>query len=139
MKRLLVALAMACCLPVWGDGGGRLESVRADADFALTADAGAAQWAAVPGVTFAAGPMGQPEPKHRTEVRSRWTNDYLYVLFVCPYEQLYLKPAPDTVQETNKLWKYDVAEVFVGADFDAIHRYRELQVSPRGARVDLDI
>jgi hypothetical protein len=33
-------------------------------------------------------------PKYRTEVRSRWTKDSLYLLYVCPYEELYLKPDP---------------------------------------------
>jgi len=33
----------------------------------------------------------------------------------------------------------DVAEVFIGTDFENIDRYRELQVSPQGEWVDLDI
>ncbi|MGH9493974.1 MAG: sugar-binding protein, partial [Candidatus Sulfotelmatobacter sp.] len=39
----------------------------------------------------------------------------------------------------NKLWNWDVAEVFIGSDFDNIRRYKEFEVSPRGEWVDLDI
>ncbi len=53
----------------------------------------------------------------RTEVRTRWTAQNLYFLFVCPYEQLNLRPNPKTSTETYGLWNWDVAEVFIGADF----------------------
>jgi hypothetical protein len=72
-------------------------------------------------------------------VRSRWTSDSLYVLFVCPYEELNLKPSPDTVAETNKLWNWDVAEIFLGTDFENIRRYKEFEVSPQGEWIDLDV
>ena len=81
----------------------------------------------------------QPTPGHRTEIRSRWTEKFLYFLFICPYEQLHLKPDPVTDKETNKLWDWDVAEVFVGADFDDIRHYQEFEVSPRDEWIDLDI
>jgi DUF1365 family protein len=63
----------------------------------------------------------------------------LYLLFACPYEGLYLKPDPNTKQETNELWNWDVAEVFLGSDFHDIKRYREFEVSPQGEWIDLDI
>ena len=78
-------------------------------------------------------------PGYRSEIRSRWTNRNLYFLFVCPYEQLNLKPNPTTSAETNELWKWDVAEVFIGSDFKNIRRYREFEISPQGEWVDLDI
>ena len=53
----------------------------------------------------------------RTEVRTRWTAQNLYFLFVCPYAQLNLRPNPKTSTETYGLWNWDVAEVFIGADF----------------------
>jgi len=79
------------------------------------------------------------EPKYRTEIRTRWTKQNLYILFVCPYEELNLRPNPDTSAETNKLWDWDVAEAFIGADFKNIKRYKEFEMSPRGEWVDLDI
>jgi hypothetical protein len=61
------------------------------------------------------------------------------LLFTCPYEVLCLKPDPDTSRETNKLWQWDVAEVFVCPESDKIRRYKEFEVSPQGEWVDLDV
>lgn len=121
------------------DGPGIILSKYSASDFALTADPESAAWKGVQGVIAANGPMGHPVANHRTEIRSRWTDRNFYVLFVCPYEQLFLKPGPSRTTETNHLWDWDVAEVFVGADFQNIRRYKEFQVSPQGEWVDLDI
>lgn len=82
---------------------------------------------------------GKPDPKYRTEIRTRWTAQNLYFLFVCPYEELSLKPNPSRSVETNELWNWDVAEAFIGADFKHIRRYKEFEISPQGEWVDLDI
>jgi hypothetical protein len=108
-------------------------------DFPLTADPRAAQWKGAPPVFAENGPRGEPVPGHRTEIRSRWTHDNIYFLFICPYQELHLKPHPSTATETNQLWNWDVAEVFVGSDFKQIARYKEFEVSPQGEWVDLDI
>jgi hypothetical protein len=63
----------------------------------------------------------------------------LYFLFTCPYEKLYLRPEPNTQQERNELWNWDVAEVFLGSDFRDIKRYKEFEVSPQGEWIDLDV
>jgi hypothetical protein len=76
---------------------------------------------------------------HATEIRSRWTREHLYFLFICPYEELYLKPNPSATTETNLLWEWDVAEIFIGTEFNDISHYTEFQVSPQGEYVDLDI
>lgn len=73
------------------------------------------------------------------QVRSRWTDKNVYFLFVCPYEELHLKPSPDTKKETYELWNWDVAEVFIGSDFQDIKRYKEFEVSPQGEWIDLDV
>jgi len=77
--------------------------------------------------------------RYRTEIRSRWTAKNLYFLFSCPYEMLFLHPNPSTTTETNKLWNWDVAEVFIGSDFKNIQHYREFELSPQGEWLDLDI
>lgn len=118
---------------------GVIESRYAAADFPLTLDPQSPPWKGVPPVFAENGPRGEPVPSHRTEIRSRWTHDNIYFLFVCPYRELYLKPHPSTATETNQLWNWDVAEVFVGSDFDHITRYKEFEVSPQGEWVDLDI
>jgi hypothetical protein len=76
---------------------------------------------------------------YRMEVRSRWTSKNLYFLFICPYLDLNLKPDPKTDVETNGLWNWDVAEVFIGANFHDIRRYKEFEISPQGEWIDLDI
>lgn len=109
------------------------------ADQELNTDPASPLWSAAPVVVAERGPRGEEAPGHRTEIRSRWTTRYLYFLFVCPYRELHVNPNPKTAEETNKLWDRDVAEVFIGADFQNIWQYREFQVSPQGEWVDLDI
>jgi hypothetical protein len=82
---------------------------------------------------------GNTVPNHRTEILLQWTLTNFYVLFICPYQQLHLKPEPNLASETNELWNYDVAEVFIGEDFTNIRRYKEFEVSPQGEWVDLDV
>ena len=74
-----------------------------------------------------------------TEVRSRWSSEYLYLLYTCPYDELNLKPDPTPAAETPRLWNWDVAEAFIGSDYEKITRYKEFQVSPQSEWVDLDI
>jgi hypothetical protein len=126
------------CLLLRGDGSGVITSVYSRQPIELTADPQAPHWR-VPGIFADKGPTGKAAPGHRTEIRSRWTDKTLHFLFICPYQELYLHPNPSTTKETNKLWEWDVAEVFIGSDLGLIHRYKEFQVSPRGEWVDLDI
>jgi hypothetical protein len=114
---------------------------RAKADFKLTANPSASQWKRVPATRAAVDPFGKPPaaPGNAFEFRTLYTADNLYFLFTCPYESLTLKPNPSTAEETNKLWEWDVTEIFVGSDFDNIKHYQEFQVSPQAEWVDLDI
>jgi len=116
-----------------------IKSVWAQDDVALDTNPGSAFWRAAQSVYIDADAHGHPDPKYRTEVRTRWTKQNLYFLFVCPYEQLNLKPDPKTATETYELWNWDVAEAFIGSDFKDIKRYKEFEVSPQGEWVDLDI
>jgi hypothetical protein len=69
---------------------------------------------------------GNRDPKYRTEIRTRWTNQNLYILFVCPYEELNLKPnripPPKPTSFGTGMW-----------------RYREFEISPQGEWIDLAI
>lgn len=138
LTRVMFAVA-TLTVSVFADGPGRIESRYIGRDFALTADPGSAAWKKTPGVFADHGPKGEPVSGHRTEIRSRWTRKNLYILFICPFEKLSLKANPSTSTETNKLWDYDVAEIFIGTDFNHIRRYTEFEVSPQGEWVDLDI
>jgi hypothetical protein len=116
-----------------------LISRKAPADFALTADPLTQQWRGSEPVVMDSDYFGSRVPNHRTEVRSRWTDGHLYLLYACQYEELNLKPDPSTTAETPRLWNWDVAEAFLGSDFTAIGRYKEFQVSPQGEWIDLEI
>lgn len=116
-----------------------MRSKRAPADVAPDSDPNSEFWRGAPAVFADQDSFGKIVPGHRTEVRSRWTDNNLYFLFICPYEQLHLKPNPQTDVETNELWNWDVAEAFIGSDFQNIRQYKEFEVSPQGEWVDLDI
>jgi hypothetical protein len=116
-----------------------MESTRVDKDVPLTANPGSSFWRASRPVYAEKDTYGKPLPRYRTEIRSHWTNNNLYFLFICPYEKLHLKPAPHAETETFQLWDWDVAEVFIGADFQNIRHYKEFEVSPRSEWIDLDI
>jgi hypothetical protein len=130
---LLVALAGFAADP------SVLVSTQAKEDVPLQLDPNSPFWGAARPVFMDKDSFGKTVPRYRTEVRTRWTKKNLYFLFTCPYEQLHLKPNPNTTQETNELWNWDVAEVFIGSDFADIKRYKEFEVSPQGEWVDLDI
>jgi hypothetical protein len=135
MKTCLLILLAACALAQ----SNVIQSVRAPRDAELTPDPNSAFWRDVPGVVADKERDARPLPGHRTEIRSRWTGTNLYLLFISQFEQLYTKPNPDSANETNQLWNWDVAEAFIGSDFQNIKRYKEFEVSPHGEWVDLDI
>jgi hypothetical protein len=116
-----------------------LVSRHAERDFPLTADPASANWRDVTGVRAEMNYLGERIPGPPTEIRSRWTENYLYLLYTCPYDGLNLKPNPSTTTETPRLWNWDVAEAFLGSEPGHIGHYRELQVSPQSEWVDLDV
>lgn len=116
-----------------------IESVQAGNDTPLNTNPEAPFWQQARPIFAQADANGETLSEFRTEIRSRWTKGNIYFLFVCPYRQLYLKPNPDVAQETYQLWNWNVAEVFIGADFQDIQRYKEFEVSPQNEWVDLDI
>jgi hypothetical protein len=103
----------------------------------LTADPNSPFWKDVKGVWIERRiNTSEPAPHLKTDVRSRWTDKNLYFLFVCPYEQANLRPNPQTEKDTSRLWEHDVFELYIGANFDDITKYFELQVSPQGEHLD---
>ena len=134
---LLLLLLLTCSVALAADE--TVRSTWAASDQPLDTDLNSSFWRGSVAIYMDSNPHGKPDPKYRTEIRSRWTRQNLYFLFVCPYEELYLKPNPNTSEETNELWNWDVAEVFIGSDFQHIRRYKEFEMSPRGEWIDLDI
>jgi hypothetical protein len=139
----VIRIAALACLLAWAAGIGRaadeIGSKRATREASADTDPNSDFWHGVPSIIAENDRSGSRVPGHRTEIRSRWTSGNLYFLFICPYEKLNLKPQPKTDTETNELWKWDVAEVFIGSDFRNIRRYKEFEISPQGEWIDLDI
>ena len=140
MRKISVLLLLFAIAPLWAQVQKPIfQSVEAAKDVKLTLNPTDPFWDAARPVYLQVGIHGQPEMDYRTEVRSRWTEDAIYFLFSCPYEQLSVKPNPDTSKETYELWNWNVAEVFLGSDFKDIQRYKEFEVSPQNEWIDLDV
>lgn len=116
-----------------------IQSNWADSDHDLDTDPASLFWRDSVPTYMDTDPHGEADPEYRTEIRTRWTAQNLYFLFVCPYEKLNLKPNPNRRAETYELWNWDVAEVFIGDDFKDIRRYKEFEISPQREWIDLDI
>jgi hypothetical protein len=114
-------------------------TTEAKEDVALDTDPATTFWNQTVSIYADRDKYDQVLPGYRTEIRSRWTAKNLYFLFSCPYEELFLHPDPSAATKTNKLWNWDVAEVFIGSDFKNIQHYREFELSPQGEWLDLDI
>lgn len=132
---MLLMFSLSCLCAA----GQTIQSIWSDSDPRFDTDPTSKFWRGSDPIYMDSDPHGHRDPKFRTEIRARWTSTYLYFLFICPYEQLYPKPNPVTSAETNKLWNWDVAEAFIGSDFQNIRRYKEFEISPQGEWVDLDI
>ena len=139
MRTLIVGLLLFV-RPVAAQDESRLMlSHQAASDPELTASPDSEFWKNIGGVLMVKTILGAPVTNLHAEIRSRWTTNNLYILFIGHYDALNLKTNADTVSETYRLWLYDCFEVYVGADFVHTNRYRELQMSPQGEFLDLDI
>lgn len=139
--RYAAALLLMCLLvpASFAADGELMLSTQASHDVALGTNPATPFWQGAQPIYADKGRYGETQPRYRTEIRSRWTSEYLYFLFVCPYEKLNLKPSPSTATETYELWNWDVAEAFIGSNFQNIRRYKEFEISPQGEWIDLDI
>ena len=141
MKKLvaLCLLIIASTTTAKAADSGAFKSLQASHDVPLETNPQSAFWNEAQPVYLEVDNWGKAVPNHRTEVLSRWTKNNLYLLFVCPYQELNLKPNPHPKTETYQLWNWDVAEAFIGSDLHNIRRYKEFELSPQGEWIDLDI
>lgn len=140
MKTMFTLLCLSLfSLPALSADDSVMESVHSASDVQLDTNPGSAFWQGAKPVYADVDGDGKEIKAFRTEVRSRWTADSIYFLFVCPYKQLSLKPAPNVAKETYQLWNWNVAEVFLGSDFNDIKRYKEFEISPQNEWIDLDV
>ena len=136
---LRLAIFLLACSTLAASAEKSIEATRATKDVGLDTNPSSEFWRAARPAYMELDAHGNRVPKYLTEVRTRWTAKNLYFLFICPYEELNLKPDPKTSSETNHLWNWDVAEAFIGSDFENIKRYKEFEISPQGEWIDLDI
>ena len=139
MRQLIALVLLAAFSAVQTKESSVLSSTFAAGNLRLDTNPNSEIWANAPRVTVDRDYFGNPIPGPPTEFRSRWTKEHLYLLSICPYDELNLKPEPDTAAETPRLWNWDVAEAFIGSGADRMTRYKEFQVSPQSEWVDLDI
>jgi hypothetical protein len=150
MSKTLTILAVLAIAPLWfvsttragaqaSDPSAVFESAYSDREFDLSADPARPEWASAPRIVAGKAYDGTAVSGPPMEVRSRWTREHLYLMYSCPYQELNLKPDPTPAAETPRLWTWDVAEAFIGSDFDRIGFYKEFQVSPQSEWVDLAI
>ena len=137
MTRLITALVFAaftvCAQP------DLMTSYAIKKDVALSADPTKPHWKKIKGVQTT-DRFGNPVPgASHTEIRSIWSPENLYFLFINKYETQHLKANPSKTEETWGIWDYDVSEVFIGEDLNNINLYKEFEVTPQGEWIDLDV
>ncbi len=108
----------------------------------IPVDAGrpASEWASTTPVVFCSNWQGEnPDPGRQTSVRVLWSAKTLYLRFECRYRELYVFDDSDPNGRRDHLWDRDVAEAFLQPDPSRPRFYKELEVSPNGMWIDLDI
>lgn len=115
-------------------------SIRSDELQAAETNPNSCFWRGASVLSMQANSYGVLEKGHETEVLLRWTGKNLYFLFICAYDELWLRSGdPVLDRPTDRLWEHDVAEVFVSPGDGTVHSYREFELSPRGEWLELDI
>lgn len=101
---------------------------------------GAASWAKAPALRFATDWRGEKsDPRRETEVRLLWNHETLFVRFVARYLELNVFADARADGWRDQLWDRDVAEAFLQPDAGDPLVYKELEVSPNGFWIDLNI
>jgi hypothetical protein len=100
----------------------------------------AAGWERAPAIRFERDWRGeQADSQRATEVRLLWNEQTLYLRFSARYRELYVFPDARADGWRDELWERDVAEAFLQPDAIDPLVYKELEVSPNGLWIDLNI
>jgi alpha-galactosidase len=109
---------------------------RLDADGFPTEEA----WQSAPAILFCHDWQGKnADPARETEVRLLWMAEFLFVRFVARYRSITVFHDAEPSGRRDQLWDRDVAEVFLQPNGADARRYKEIEVSPNGQWIDLDI
>lgn len=97
-------------------------------------------WERAPAIQFELDWRGEHrDPQRGTEVRLLWNTQTLYVRFFSRYRELHVFPDAKDNGWRDELWERDVAEAFLQPDASDARVYKELEVSPNGYWIDLNI
>jgi alpha-galactosidase len=106
----------------------------------LDASHPAAEWKQANPIAFSSDWQGRnPDPTRETRVRVLWSRETLHLRFECRYRELHVFSDSEPTGRRDHLWDRDVAEAFLQSDPSRPSFYRELEVSPNGMWVDLNI
>jgi len=120
--------------------GDTVTASRISHELSLDARTPAAEWQEAESVSFCRDWQGKnADVGRQTLLRVLWTPKTLYLRFECRYRELFVFEDSDTNGRRDQLWDRDVAEAFLQPDPAQPRYYRELEVSPNGMWVDLDI
>jgi alpha-galactosidase len=113
---------------------------RIQQELALDACHPAKAWYSAAPVAFCADWRGENADAGReTRVRALWSPETLHLRFECRYRELFVFDDSDASGRRDQLWDRDVAEAFLQPDPETQGCYREVEVSPNGMWIDLDI
>jgi alpha-galactosidase len=97
-------------------------------------------WERAPAVRFDHDWRGlHADPQRATEVRLLWNAETLFLRFVARYRELNVFPDARADGWRDELWERDVAEAFLQPEASDPRVYKELEVSPNGQWIDLNI
>ena len=97
-------------------------------------------WEKAPAIRFCHDWQGKNADLQReTEVRLLWTLETLYLKFVARYCSITVFSDAGPSGRRDQLWDRDVAEVFLQPAGSDARRYKEIEVSPNGFWIDLEI
>jgi alpha-galactosidase len=101
---------------------------------------GAAAWRSATAIRFCHDWRGgNGDEGRQTEVRLLWSPEFLFVKFVARYRNITVFEDAEPNGRRDHLWDRDVAEVFLQPNGSPQHCYKEIEVSPNGQWIDLDI
>ncbi len=97
-------------------------------------------WEAAGSLRFQSDWQGKnADPERETEVRLLWTRETLYLRFRAKYRVITVFADAEPNGRRDQLWDGDVAEVFLQSNESDRRRYKEIEISPNGMWIDLDI
>lgn len=115
-------------------------AVYVDTEVRINAHRPAEVWQKAAAITFCSDWQGNNADLGReTCVRILWSPLALYLRFECRYRELHVFQDSDVNGRRDHLWDRDVVEAFLQPVPSQQRIYKELEVSPNGMWIDLDI